>query len=64
MTIMVVTGALDLSFAATRTLLGTFQLDCNITTQAVVTAELTATLFRFLGFLSSRPARDPSLGGE
>ena len=31
MAIMVVTGALDLSFAATRTLLVIIQLDCNIT---------------------------------
>lgn len=64
MTIVIVTGALDLPSAATRTLLVTFQLDCNITTQAAVKGGITATLFRFLGFLSPRPARDPSLGGE
>lgn len=64
MAVMHITGALDLSFAATRTLLVTCQLDCNITTQAAVAGGLTATLFLFLGFLSPRPARDPSLGGE
>ena len=64
MAIMVVTGALDLSFTATRTLLVTIQLDCSITIKAAVEGGITATLFRFLGFLSPRPARDPSLGGE